>query len=70
MKCKLCHKNVRNIGHWAREHKKWLRSRPRRKRAPAKYKLRPSGIKRAYREKRERERESSGHYCPVCGRMH
>ena len=67
MKCKQCGKNVRNISHWAREHKKWLRSRPRRKKT---------------RHQREIEHASkagpgpargpqeASHYCPLCGRRH
>lgn len=32
MKCKQCGKTVRSISHWAREHKQWLKSRPRKHR--------------------------------------
>ena len=63
MKCKLCHKNVRNIGHWAREHKKWLRSRPRKAR-------RTHAKGQNSRRSRKTASSTSGHYCPVCGKMH
>ena len=74
MKCKLCHKNVRSISHWAREHKKWLRSRPRKRRkAPS---LPRSGPVHRGRKREVHLTEAAAvqmfgsHYCPVCGKAH
>jgi len=53
MKCKQCGKVVRSISHWAREHKKWLASRPRKKRSPRSDGS--SGSKRSSRKSRRKE---------------
>ena len=68
MKCKQCGKNVRNISHWAREHKQWLRSRPRRKKASIpsrKAERAPGAVSGPARGIPE-----TSHYCPLCGRRH
>jgi len=60
MYCKLCHKHVRSISHWTREHRAYLR-----KRAKA------GGRKRG--SKRSSGGGGSGgksHYCPHCGKKH
>ena len=66
MKCKFCHKNVRNIGHFMRAHKALMQ---RRSAAGRKKGLRAHGGRKR-RSGRKTASSTSGHYCPVCGKMH
>ena len=59
MKCKLCGKTVRSITHWNREHKAWMRSRPRKARKSRKASGEAVGRRRGKKGKKRHRSGSS-----------
>ena len=60
MKCKLCGKTVRSITHWNREHKAWMRSRPRKARKSRKASGEAVGRRRGKKGKKGKKRHRNG----------
>ena len=59
MKCKQCGRTVRSITHWNREHKAWMRSRPRKARKPRKASGEAVGRRRGKKGKKRHRNGSS-----------